>query len=109
MIPEDIGIAEATRRLTEPGQIFEMTTAEIRGQELRIWKHAPPTLLTILELSKGHADADFLVYEDERVTFAEHYRRAATLAGRLVAHGVERGDRVAIAMRNLPEWVAARR
>ena len=107
MIPEDIGIAEATRRLTEPGQIFEMTTAEIRGQELRIWKHAPPTLLTILELSKGHADADFLVYEDERVTFAEHYRRAATLAGRLVAHGVERGDRVAIAMRNLPEWVAA--
>jgi long-chain acyl-CoA synthetase len=102
-----LGIAEATAQLTAPGQIFEMDTAVIRGQALRVWKHAPPTLRTVLELSRAHADQTFLVYEDERLSFAEHYRTACTLAARLVALGVERGDRVAIAMRNLPEWVLA--
>ena len=30
-----------------------MGTAMIRGEELRVWKHAPPTLRTVLELSRG--------------------------------------------------------
>ena len=41
-------------------------------------------------------------------TFAEHYRAVATLAHALVDQfGISKGDRVAIAMRNLPEWVMA--
>ena len=32
----------------------------------------------------GHGEADFLVYEDERLSFDEHFRAAATLAHRLV-------------------------
>ena len=105
MIPEDVGLAAATAQLTAPGQIFEMDTAVVRGQTLRIWKHAPPTLRVVLDLSIGHADKAFLVYEDERWTFGEHYRAVATMAARLVDAGLARGDRVAIAMRNLPEWV----
>ena len=58
--------------------------------------------------SLGHGDKTFLVYEDERTTFAEHYRIACTLAHRLQDKFSDRpGDRVAIAMRNLPEWVMA--
>jgi long-chain acyl-CoA synthetase len=104
---EPLSLREATAQLTAEGQIFEMDTAVIRGEELRIWKHAPPTLRTVLELSRGHADKDFLVYEDERLSFTEHYGLVTALAGYLVEAGLERGDRVAIAMRNLPEWVVA--
>ena len=68
----------------------------------------PASLRAILDMSLAHGDAPFLVYEDERTTFAEHYRIACTLAHRLRStFGIEQGDRVAIIMRNLPEWVMA--
>ncbi|HLH27319.1 MAG TPA: class I adenylate-forming enzyme family protein [Acidimicrobiales bacterium] len=97
-----------TAVLTAPGQMFEMETLEIRGVPTRTWKHAPPTLRAVLEASSGHGEADFLVYEDERMSFAEHYRTAAALSRSLADRfGIRKGDRVAIAMRNLPEWVVA--
>ena len=100
--------AEATAILTAPGQPFEMEDLVIRGIPTRTWKSAPATLRTVLEMSAFHGDKDFLVYEDERFTFAEHYRAVATLAHALVDQfGITKGDRVAIAMRNLPEWVMA--
>ncbi len=100
--------AEVTAMLTGPGQPFEIGAADIRGISTRIWTTAPPTLRAVLELSAAHGDSDFLVYEDERVTFAEHFRTVATLAHALAERfGIEPGDRVAIAMRNLPEWVMA--
>jgi long-chain acyl-CoA synthetase len=103
-----MSIAEATAALTAPGQLFEMDEAEIRGIPTRVWKHAPATLRDILEQSRKHGDAAFLVYEDERTSFEEHYRQAAALATQLGERfGVAKGDRVAIAMRNFPEWAIA--
>src|SRR4051794_12471669 len=110
-----MSIAEVHRTLTAPGQMFEMDEVEIRGITMRVWKNAPPTLRTVLELTRGHGAKDFLVYagEDssepvERTTFEEHFRQAATMAHRLVDHyGIRPGDRVAIAMRNYPEWAVA--
>ncbi len=99
---------EATASLTAPGQLFEMEDLVIRGVPTRTWKSAPSTLRTVLELSSLHGDNDFLVYEDERYSFAEHFRMVATLGHALTEqYGVVKGDRVAIAMRNLPEWVMA--
>ena len=103
-----MSIQEATEMLTAPGQMFEMETIEIRGVPTRVWKNTPASLRDVLELSRGHGDADFLVYEDDRISFEEHFRQAAHLARVLVERfGVEKGDRVAIVMRNFPEWVAA--
>ncbi|WP_276968658.1 AMP-binding protein, partial [Metallibacterium scheffleri] len=85
-----------------------MDQLTIRGIPTRTWKNAPATLRTVLELSALHGDKDFLVYEDERVTFAEHFRIVAALGHALAErYGIAAGDRVAIAMRNLPEWVMA--
>ena len=101
-------LAEATATLTAPGQLFEMEDLTIRGIPTRTWKSAPSTLRTVLELSAHHGDKDFLVYEDERMTFAEHFHAVTALAHVLVERfGITKGDRVAIAMRNLPEWVIA--
>ena len=106
--PPSLSVKEADAALTAPGQLFEMDEVEIRGIPTRVWKNAPATLRTVLEQSRAHGDATFLVYEDERMTFEEHFRAAATLAKALGERfGVAPGDRVAIAMRNFPEWALA--
>jgi long-chain acyl-CoA synthetase len=101
-------IAEANAQLTAPGQMFEMEEVDIFGVPTRVWKNCPSSLRDVLELSRLQGDKDFIVYEDERTTFEEHYRQAATMARVLRDRfGVTKGDRVAIIMRNLPEWVVA--
>ncbi|HEX7459576.1 MAG TPA: AMP-binding protein, partial [Acidimicrobiales bacterium] len=100
--------AEVTAALTAPGGPFEMTEVSIRGIPTRTWTTAPASLRAVFELSALHGDKDFLVYEDERVTFAQNFRTVAALGHQLVDRfGVRPGDRVAIAMRNLPDWVVA--
>lgn len=101
-----MSLEEADAKLTAPGQMFEMSDEVIRGVPIRAWKNAPAVLGDVVELSRGHGDATFLVYEDERMSFSEHYAAVATLSRTLIdRYGVSPGDRVAIAMRNFPEWV----
>jgi len=101
-------IAETNAALTAPGQMFEMAELEIRGVPTRVWKNAPPSLVGVLEMSRAHGDKTFLVYEDEQVTFEEFFQQVAALARQLVErYGLEKGDRVAIAMRNFPEWAVS--
>ncbi len=78
-----MSIEEATQAITAPGQMFEMEEVEIRGIPTRVWKNCPANLRVVLELSRGHGDADYLVYEDERTTFEEHFRIAAAIAREL--------------------------
>jgi long-chain acyl-CoA synthetase len=100
--------AEVTATLTAAGGPFEMEDVIIRGIPSRTWKTAPANLRAVFELSALHGDKDFLVYEDERMTFAQSFRTVAALGHQLVDRfGVQPGDRVSIAMRNLPDWVMA--
>jgi steroid-24-oyl-CoA synthetase len=100
-----MSIQEANDTLTAAGQMFEIEEVAIRGIPTRVWKNCPQNLKTVLDLSRGYGDRDFLVYEDERTTFERHYRIVASIARNLEQRfGVRKGDRVSIAMRNLPEW-----
>ncbi len=90
--------------LCAPGQPFEMETVEIDGVPTRVWKNAHPTLAAMAEHARSHGESEFLIFEDERVTYASWYRAVAALALELQNIGVSKGDRVSLAMRNLPEW-----
>lgn len=103
-----MSIARAHALLTAPGSPFEMETVEIDGHALRTWKNAPRSLAHILLASRAHGARDCIVLGEDRMSFEGHYRAACTLARVLREdHGITRGDRVAIAMRNLPEWSVA--
>jgi long-chain acyl-CoA synthetase len=94
--------------LCAPGMPFEMETADIEGVPTRVWKNALPNLAVLAaHANASFGDREFVVYEDERVTYAAWHRAVATLAHALQERGVKKGDRVALAMRNLPEWPVA--
>ena len=98
---------ECRERLTAPGMRFEMETLEIRGLPTRVWKNAPANLREIAMAGRGHGDRLFTIYEEERVTYDAWFRAVVQLASEFQARGVVKGDRVALAMRNLPEWPVA--
>ncbi|MGV8997314.1 MAG: class I adenylate-forming enzyme family protein [Parvibaculaceae bacterium] len=100
-------IAEAHAFLTAPGVPFEMEEKTIRGQKTRVWKNAPPTIRDAFLAGRAHGERVFLVLDDDRATYEGFARAAITFAHELIAQGVKKGDRVAIIMRNLPEWPVA--
>jgi long-chain acyl-CoA synthetase len=102
-----ISLAQAHALLTQPGSPFEMEEREIRGVRTRVWKNAPPTMRDVFLLARAHGSKTLIVYRDERVSYEEFARAALAIAAALQQAGVRKGDRVAIAMRNLPEWPAA--
>jgi len=99
------GIAEVTK----PGTEFEIGNEVVNGIELRVFTSIPKTLPDFYRTHCDEfADLDFLVWYDERYSFAEVYQRAADIANVLKdRYGIKKGDRVAIASRNYPEWVTA--
>ncbi|MFN3216632.1 MAG: class I adenylate-forming enzyme family protein [Acidimicrobiales bacterium] len=98
-------LREAWQALTGPGGQFEIVETEVRGQRLREYKNAPATLRDFWLLTAGHGDKPYLVYDDTRLSYADAHRQVAALAAWLFDQGVQPGDRVAIAMRNYPEWM----
>jgi long-chain acyl-CoA synthetase len=97
---------EALAELTGPGGPFEVVEAEVLGIPMRVYAHAPTSMRALLETTAAHGDRDFLVYRDERYSFRDHLGIVAGMATWLRDHhGVAKGDRVAIGMRNYPEWL----
>jgi len=100
-------LKEAWEELTAPGQLFEIETLQVRGSPMRSYKVAPPSLRDIWLSTAGYEDREYLIYEDERCTYAQAQEFTASIANWLSRRGVQPGDRVAIAMRNYPEWMLA--
>jgi acyl-CoA synthetase (AMP-forming)/AMP-acid ligase II len=87
---------------------FATTEIVVRGVPMRVFLAAPPNLRMLWQLTAAHTGKTYIVYEDERLTYDEVQARVRSLAGYLHdTCGVGHGDRVAIAMRNYPEWVIA--
>jgi long-chain acyl-CoA synthetase len=95
----------ARAELDAPGSPFATTYTEVRGVQLKSFVAAPPSMRAIWESTVVHGDKDYIVYEDERYTYSDIHSQVRILASYLASHGVTRHSRVALAMRNYPEWV----
>ena len=103
-----VSYEDAVAAVTAPGERFETADIEIRGTTVTVFRNAPPSLREIVASTGLRGQEVFLVYEDERWTFTRFADTVSALANALVDHyGVTKGDRVAIGMRNYPEWVVS--
>ena len=102
-----LNLRDAISQVCAPGELFEVTTRTRGTVTQRVFTHSSATLRDIFDGARGSSET-FLVYEGEEWTFADVMVAVDEFADALVSHyGVRRGDRVAIAMRNLPEWIVA--
>jgi long-chain acyl-CoA synthetase len=99
---------EAVAAITAPGERFETADIDVFGQRVTVFRNAPPSLREIVATTRARGDDVFLVYEDERWTFQQFAATVDALAAALVERfRIQKGDRVAIGLRNYPEWVVA--
>ena len=98
-------LKQAWSELIAPGSPFEIAEVEVRGQPLRMFRHAPPSVREIWLGTAQYGDRDYLVYENDRLTYTQAHAKVNAIAAWLAAQGVKSGDRVAVAMRNYPEWM----
>jgi long-chain acyl-CoA synthetase len=97
---------DAVAEVTVAGGRFEIVDADVLGVDMKVFKNCPPSLRELYASCRSRADQPFIVYEDETYTFGQVMALSDSLAALLVErYGVAKGDRVAIAMRNYPEWI----
>lgn len=101
-------LARCQHEMTAPGAPFELVEQTVNGRVVKAYRHAARTLPEFLDLGRAHGEREFMVYEGDRWSFARLFGAADALAASLSRdYGLRAGDRVAIAMRNRPEWVVA--
>ena len=98
-------LKQALAELTAPGAPFEVVEIPVRGATMRTFKAAPPSVRELWLSTAPYAERDYLVYQDDRLTYGQAHAQVNAIAAWLFAQGVAPGDRVAIAMRNYPEWM----
>jgi long-chain acyl-CoA synthetase len=93
--------------LVSAGQVFELETVSVHGNPLRVFKNAPRTLGEVWLTAAKRGNIPYLIFDDVVTTFTEADRQVRSLAAWLQTQGIQQGDRVAVGMRNYPEWVIA--
>ena len=100
-------LRDALEELTAHDSLFAVSEMEIKGETMRGFLLAPPSMRDIWSLTIAKADNEYLVYDEERWTYTQTHEEVASVANWLVSQGIKPGDKVAVAMRNYPEWVIA--
>ncbi|MGC2168243.1 MAG: class I adenylate-forming enzyme family protein [Acidimicrobiales bacterium] len=96
------------RELTAPGGAFPVGVLEIGGVSLKVYENAPHDLREIILGALAFRSARGITYEDEHLTWGEVLDQSSILAGELRnTLAIRPGDRVAIAMRNYPEFAVS--
>ena len=73
-------LREVWSQLTGPGAPFEVKEIMIRGLMTKTYASGPSNLRDVWLSSVAHGDKDYLVYQDERWTFAQAHKDAASVA-----------------------------
>ena len=96
----------AWQQLIGPGSPYEVL--QTPGSGHKYFRHTAANVWAAIDSGRVHGDREFLVWEQQRLSFSQFFDQVDRLAGQLVQRfGVRPGDRVAIAMRNQPAWLVA--
>jgi len=98
-------LMQARADLTGPGGDLEIIEAEVMGNRILTYKNAPPSVREVWLSTIEFATRPYLIFNDERLTYAQTHANVNAIAAWLHGQGINAGDRVAIGMRNYPEWM----
>lgn len=99
---------QAGEAIFGPGGPFALAEEDVLGVPSKVFSTAPPSMKVLLDTGRTRGDVDFIIYEDETYTFPQVMAQIDAVANMLVnQYGIKKGDRVAISMRNYPEWITA--
>jgi long-chain acyl-CoA synthetase len=96
---------QAIAELTDVGTIFELQEVSVYGHPVRVYKNAPLSLREVWLKAAARGDAPYFIYDDVVLTYCEAHQKVTALSAWLIGQGIVKGDRVALGMRNYPEWV----
>ena len=100
-------LADAIGQLTQPGAPYAVTKDVIGGVEYCLYEHVPQSMKALLDTGRQHGAAVFLQYQGEQWSFDRFFQQVDAIGYQLVhRYGIGRGDAVALAMRNYPEWMS---
>jgi len=89
-----------------PGGVFEMVPEPVLGVTIPVFKNREKNLRNVLANSANNGDNLYIVCEQHRISYREHFDRVKTIAHHLQTRfGIQKGDRVAILADNYPEWI----
>ncbi len=98
---------EAIVQLTAAGSPFELEVVPVHGYPVRTYKNAHRNLREIWNRAAQRGDAPYFIYDDVVTTYGQADQEITSLAAWLFENGIRKGDRVAVGMRNYPEFAIA--
>jgi long-chain acyl-CoA synthetase len=99
-------LAEVRAQLTGPGGGFEVTTEDVLGRPMQVYKERMGSLREITQAAVLRGDEQpFIVYGDRAYGF-QTFIETANSVGRALTeqYGIGHGDRVSVLSQNNPEW-----
>ncbi len=90
---------------TAPGGQLPMSRQKIGGVTYTAFDTIPASLRDLFLMLPLHGDLPFVVEGEQTSSFADIYAQSVQCAHGLVGQGVQKGDRVAIFMRNRTQWI----
>ncbi|MGH9235132.1 MAG: AMP-binding protein, partial [Acidimicrobiales bacterium] len=102
-------LSEVREQLTGPGGMFEVTTEDVLGRPMQVYKERMRSLREVVQAAILRGDeTPFLVYGERTYGFRMFVETANGVARALATkYGVGPGDRVAVLSQNNPEWCLA--
>jgi long-chain acyl-CoA synthetase len=99
---------EIVGRLTGPGGLFEVVVEEVAGRPIKNWKNRERSLREKIANAGLRGDATCMVQGARRIRYRDFARLTFGAAHRLAgAHGLRKGDRLAVLSYNCPDWLIA--
>ena len=99
---------QAVQKVLDTDELFQTEDIEIRGTFYKAFNKVPADLKELLDYGKTVREwEEFIVYEKEKISYSDFCDQVRRLSYFLQNEvGIKKGDKVAIAMRNYPEYLA---